>query len=165
MLTARWICKRQASYKAYNRTALFHKEFNLDEKPIRARLCITADSWYRLFVNGEWVNDGPCRSWPEHYQYDEIDLASLLREGKNELRVIAKYWGTGIFHTRPQQAGFLAQLDLILDTEEKITIVTDETWQAADLPGWRWRETQDMQHDCRSQGISAWCIQQLPALR
>ncbi len=137
MLEAKWIWKRQASYKAYNQTVLFRKELKLDTKPIEALLCITADSWYRLFVNGVWVNDGPCRSWPEHYQYDEIDLAPYLEEGKNELRVIAKYWGTGTFHTVPQQAGFLAQLALGFSSGERHLLFTDETWEAAALPAWK----------------------------
>jgi alpha-L-rhamnosidase len=137
MLTAQWIWKRQASYKAYNKTVLFRKELNLATRPAQAQLCISADSWYRLFVNGEWVNDGPCRSWPEHYQYDEIDLAPYLRAGQNELRVIAKYWGTGTFHTVPQQAGFWAQLEYALADGENQELATDGTWQAADMPAWR----------------------------
>ena len=137
MLTAQWIWKQQASYKTYNQTVLFRKEFNLTSKPIQALLRITADSWYRLFINGEWVNDGPCRSWPEHTQYDEIDLAPYLRAGQNELRAIAKYWGTGTFHTRPQQAGFWAQLELTLVSGKSMVIPTDETWQAAPLPAWQ----------------------------
>ncbi len=136
MLTAQWIWKRQASYKAYNQTVLLRKEFLLESQPEQARLCITADSWYRLLVNGAWVNDGPCRSWPEHYQYDEINLLPYLRGGQNELRVIAKYWGTGTFHTVPQQAGFWAQLEVTVSGKTQV-IATDGTWQAADLPAWR----------------------------
>lgn len=137
MKQAHWIWKKQSSYKSYNQTVLFRKKITLPTSPTKARLSITADSWYRLFVNGAWVNDGPCRSWHTHYQYDEIDLAPLLREGQNELRVIAKYWGTGTFHTCPQQAGFLAQLDLNLSSGQTLTLPTDETWQVADLPAWQ----------------------------
>jgi alpha-L-rhamnosidase len=136
MLSAQWIWKHQTSYKAYNKTVLFCKAFHQESLPAQARLCITADSWYRLFVNGEWVNDGPCRSWPEHYQYDEIDLTPYLHAGQNELQAIAKYWGTGTFHTVPQQAGFWAQLELTQVEGEKRIIATDETWQAVDLPAW-----------------------------
>ena len=137
MPIAQWIWKQHASYKAYNQTVLFRKEFHLASQPAHARLCITADSWYRLFVNDEWVNDGPCRSWPDHYQYDEIDLAPYLREGQNELRVIAKYWGTGTFHTLPQQAGFWAQIELIQADGGTQVIGTDGTWQETDLAAWR----------------------------
>lgn len=137
MLEAKWIWKRQSSYKAYNQTILLRKNFQLETKPSEAHLSITADSWYRLFVNDAWANDGPCRSWPEHYQYDEIDLEPYLKAGKNELCVITKYWGTGTFHTRPQQAGFLAQLELTFSSGEKKVITTDETWDAAALPAWK----------------------------
>ncbi len=88
-------------------------------------------------INGVWVNDGPCRAWPEHYQYDVIDVAAHLRPGENELRVIAKYWGTGTFHQVPQQAGLLVQLDLDHGTASARTIASDGTWSVAEAKAWR----------------------------
>jgi alpha-L-rhamnosidase len=106
-LKAKWIWKKQSNYKLYNRTIIARKYFQLGK--IRyGKIRITADSYYRLFINGQWVNDGPCRSWPEHFQYDEIDVTPQLRQGTNEIRVIARYFGCGTFHQVPQQAGLLA---------------------------------------------------------
>jgi hypothetical protein len=59
----------------------------------QASIKITADSFCRLYINGKWVNDGPCRSWPEHYQYDEIDVAPYIISGSNEIKVVARYYG------------------------------------------------------------------------
>ena len=77
MLKANWIWKKQNSYNLYNQTIIAKKSFEID-KFTQAIIKITADSYYRLFINDHWVNDGPCRSWPEHYQYDEVDISTFL---------------------------------------------------------------------------------------
>ena len=57
-LTAKWIWLKGADVHAYNQTVVARKEFHLTQ-PQQAALRITADSFYRLFINGQWVNDGP----------------------------------------------------------------------------------------------------------
>ena len=127
--------RRRCEAGPYNQTIIALKTFELDRVG-EAWLRVTADSTYRLFINGTWVNDGPCRAWPEHYQFDAIDVSAYLRPGDNEIRVIAKYWGTGTFHQVPQQAGLLLQLDLNAGTAAARTIGTDETWVVADARAW-----------------------------
>jgi len=81
MKTTKWIWCAQNNPRDYNQTVHFKKEFTVRD-PANARLQITADSWYRVSVNGKWINDGPARAYPDHWQYDEHDLASTLRPGK-----------------------------------------------------------------------------------
>ncbi|HRT09859.1 MAG TPA: alpha-L-rhamnosidase C-terminal domain-containing protein, partial [Candidatus Paceibacterota bacterium] len=101
-----------------------------------ATLRITADSFYRLFINGRWVNDGPARAWPEHYQYDVIDAAPYLQPGGNVIEVVARYYGVGDFHRIPKQAGLLAQLD-VTDAKGRVkTLITDASWEVAEAPAW-----------------------------
>jgi alpha-L-rhamnosidase len=111
-LTAKWIWKQQESYNPYQQVVVAQKTVRLG--PVsRAEMRITTDGWYRLLVNGEWVNDGPCRSWPEHFQYDVLDMTSYLEEGENEILVIARHWSVGTFHTVPRQAGASATSQLL----------------------------------------------------
>ncbi len=134
-LTAQWIwCAGQDPHD-YNLTALFQRQFTLPA--IRqARLRITADSGYRLLVNGRWINDGPARAYPEHWLFDEYDLTPHLKRGSNTLRIIARYYGVGTFHQIPQHAGLLAQLDV--QTHSRwVSISTDKAWQAAPAPAWQ----------------------------
>jgi len=132
---AEWIWKNQAAYNPYHQTILARKTFQLGNVR-RAVIKITADGFYRLFVNGEWVNDGPGRSWPEHFQYDEMDVTAYLKAGRNELRVIARHWSVGTFHSVPQQAGLLAQLEVELENGDTEIIATNRTWQAAEAGAW-----------------------------
>jgi hypothetical protein len=131
MWSAKWIWNRQETYNPYNQTVIFRKDFQVATVS-GAFMRITADSFYRLYINGAWVNDGPARSWPEHYSYDEFDVSAYLEKGRNSIEVVVRYFGTGTFHTRPQQAGFLAQLDLVSATGKQTTLGTDATWEAAD---------------------------------
>ena len=137
-LSAKWIWLPQSAqgqvpaYRGYNQTILLTQKAALPAFE-KAMLYITADSWYRLSINDTWVADGPCRAWPEHYQYDELDVAQYLKpNAENRITIIAKYFGVGTFHVIPQQAGALAQLELDGETFPG----TDGTWMAADLPQW-----------------------------
>lgn len=152
-LTASWIWHRQDSYTPYHQVILARRSFRLAEAA-PGMLKIAVDGGYRLLINEVWVADGPARSWPEHFQYDEMDVTPYLRTGNNEIKVIARHWQVGDFHTRPQQAGLLVQLDLKLPpsgTPEGRTkrggdealssgrtrrIASDERWQTAWLPAW-----------------------------
>ena len=135
MKQAKWIWHHQKDYRAHNRTIIARKSFRT--APVKkASLSITADSYYRLFINGMWVNDGPGRAWPEHYQYDVIDVTSYLQPGENEIVVIARYYGVGTFHQVPQQAGLLAELTLTDKKRKKTVWATDASWEVAPAAAW-----------------------------
>lgn len=134
-LEANWIWLRDGDVRGYNQTIVARKRFRLDA-PRQAVLRITADSFYRVLINDFWVADGPARAWPEHYQYDELDVTHYLLPGPNEIRVFARYFGVGDFHRIPQQAGLLAQLDVTLGNGRTRTIATDGSWEVARAPGW-----------------------------
>ncbi len=135
MLKAKWIWKKQENYQIYNQTIIARKTFNVRELQ-QANIKITADSQYRLFLNGKWVNDGPCRAWPEHYQFDEFDITMYLRTGLNEIEIMARYWGTGTFHNICQQAGLLAEIELTMEDGNRKTIITDNSWDIAEAKAW-----------------------------
>jgi hypothetical protein len=130
MKKTQWIWCTQNSVFDYNQTVVFRKEFMLEEiRPSSLR--ITADSWYRVFINGKWVHDGPAKAYPEHYLYDVHDVGNLLKKGKNIIDVVVRYYGIGTFHQIPQQAGFWAELDL-----NGSVIRTDSTWHASPSSAW-----------------------------
>jgi hypothetical protein len=128
---AKWIWKAQADTNPYNQMIVARKRFTVDRMD-RGVLRITADSFYRLYVNGQWVNDGPCRAWAEHFQYDVIDVTPYLRVGKNEIRVLARYFGVGDFHRVPKQAGLLAELHVARAGSPLLRVATDSTWEVAE---------------------------------
>jgi hypothetical protein len=134
-LAASWIWWNGAGSPVYNQTVVARKSFRLDQ-PRQAMLRITADSFYRLYVNGQWVADGPCRCWPEHFQYDVLDVSNYLRTGTNRLEIVARYYGVGDFHKVPQRPGLLAQLDVATAGAGPVTVATDDSWEVAEARGW-----------------------------
>ncbi|WP_165246762.1 alpha-L-rhamnosidase-related protein [Paludisphaera soli] len=134
-LSARWIWLDQEEEQPYNQTILARKAFTLD-RPSRGRVRITADSYYRLSINGRWVGDGPGRAWAEHYQYDDVDVTPYLREGENEVQVVARYYGVGDFHRVPKRPGLLVQVDVLGTDERTTTVVTDDSWEVAPAEAW-----------------------------
>ena len=133
-LTAKWIWKKQKEYNTYNDSIVARKKFNLSAFT-QANAYVTADSFYRLKINDQWVNDGPSRAWPEHYKYDVIDVTSYLKPGENEIEITARYFGCGDFHRVCQQAGLLAQFEVKIAKGKTKTIITDSSWGVAPLTG------------------------------
>ncbi len=127
-LTAKWIWLSGDDGRGYNSTTEFRRDFELGEFT-GARIAVSADSYYRLKINGQWIADGPARGWPEHYFYDWIDVAWALRPGPNRIEAEVRYYGCGTFHQRPQRGGFLAELKLQTPAGH-IAVVSDRSWQA-----------------------------------
>ena len=132
-ITASWIWPADSDGRGFNLCSVFRRDFRLESVPASARILITADSYYRLKINGQWIGDGPARAYPEHYQYDIYDISCYLRPGLNLVEATVRYYGCGTFHQIPQRGGFLAQIEL---TGPGQTIVTDGSWLAARMPQW-----------------------------
>ncbi len=131
-MRAEWIWTTEEGSGDYNAYALFRRAFTLASFA-SARLCITADSFYRLRVNGAWVNDGPVRAYPEHYRYDALDLTPFLHEGENVLEAEVRYYGCGSFQRLPRRAGLWAMLEIVAPGEKTRCICTDAEWEATPL--------------------------------
>lgn len=133
---AKWIWAADVDPNGYNQTILVRKAF-MAEAVLSAQLAITADSRYRVTVNGTWVNDGPCRSWPFAFQYDVLDITPYLMDGENTVEVIARYFGAGSCHLIPQQGGLLASIKLRHRDGSTEELPTDSSWLSARAAGWQ----------------------------
>ena len=76
-----WLPKPQRAKNSY---ACFRRVIDVADaaaaaaasKP--AKILITADSRYELYVNGTFVGHGPVRAWPSPWPVDEYDVRHLL---------------------------------------------------------------------------------------
>ncbi len=62
-------------------------DWRLEEQPRRAELLITADSRYKLWINGSFVTRGPGRCYPERQSVDSMNVTSFLKPGVNVFAV------------------------------------------------------------------------------
>ncbi len=94
---ARWIWPDSHHWDLHNGYALFRRRFTLPAAPAEARLFITADQSYRLYVNDHYVARGPARGVQRSWPYDEIDVGRWLRAGDNVIAIRAHNPGFSTF--------------------------------------------------------------------
>lgn len=75
-------------------TRLFRRSFELDTVPDSLRVHVSADSRYRLWINGEAIGRGPIKGTLEHYFFETYDLGPHLRPGLNVLAAEVRWFGT-----------------------------------------------------------------------
>jgi len=128
-----WITCPGAPHNEYG-VHLFRKTFQLDRVPEHLVVHVSADARYRLWVNGQPAAFGPQRGAPSLWRYDTLDLAPLLRAGRNVLaaRVIS-YGGLAPLAIMTLRTGFLLQGDgdgaTVLDTNSGWKTLHDEAYQ------------------------------------
>ena len=101
-------------------------EWRLAHAPKSAILSITADSRYKLWVNGRFVARGPARCQPHAQAVDQLQIADYLQAGHNVLAVQVYQPGYSHFaYVHRGMAGVLAALVCDGRTE----LVTNPTWR------------------------------------
>ena len=92
-----------------------------------AKISITCDNAYELFINGARVGNGD--AW-EHL--DSYDVAKHLKPGANTIAVKGINSGAG-------WAGLVAELKIVAKDKKKASIVTDASWKTsvAEVAGWQ----------------------------
>ena len=125
--------------------AAFRKTFELAKVPDKAQLSIFADSRYILWINGQYVDRGPCRFDPKGPEYDVHDVAGRLQAGKNAIVVLVHHYTDGKAGpdgTAGSGEGFCGRimrhppgLTACLEYGEKDgapnRLFTDETWRGS----------------------------------
>lgn len=122
----------------FDTRVLFRTSLVLGAVPGESSLRITADSDYRLFVNGCELGSGPIRHSPRHIEYDEYDLGDVLVAGENVVAVIGRFRGHPSSWWEPSPTSFALgggclAAELLLDGE---IVGTDESWLVRDADAW-----------------------------
>ena len=108
-----------------NRHILFRKTFNI-EKTGKATIFISADDYYKLYINGRFVGQGPAPCYHTQYNYNVIDVTDYLCEGENLIAVHTLYQGliNRVWQSGDNRHGLI--FDLLIDGE--CVLATDETF-------------------------------------
>jgi hypothetical protein len=65
---------------------LFRKTFDITDRPTEdVFLHVSADTRYRLYLNGESISFGPCKSYLSHWNYETVNITNYLKTGSNVL--------------------------------------------------------------------------------
>ena len=100
-----------------NRHILFRKKFCYDIQSENALVYISADDYYKLYINGQFVAQGPAPSYHFNYNYNVIDVSKYLRKGENLIAVHTLYQGliNRVWQSGDNRHGLI--LDLVIDGE------------------------------------------------
>lgn len=116
-----------ATEKYADKHVLFRKKFNAGGDLFKAVLKITADDYFKLYINGEFVTQGPPPSYPQAYYYMELPVGRFLRSGENVIAVHTLYQGliNRVWVSGDNRESLWAEL--VVNGE--VILATDESWK------------------------------------
>ena len=114
---------------------LFRREVELAGTPASARGWISADSRYRLWVNGRRVQWGPAPCDPRLLEVDPVDLTSYLKPGPNVIAAEVLFYGHGEGTWAGGKPGFVFALRIEESDGAVQQVVSDEQWKVPPRPG------------------------------
>lgn len=131
--------------QTYPPAPMLRKCFTLENKPVSARLYITALGLYDCTINGKPVTGDLLRpGWTDYHKrviYQVYDVTEHLDAGDNTIgSLLGDGWYAGrvgwvkhrhAYGTQPQ---FLAQLEVTLPDGTKSIITSDHTWKSKESP-------------------------------
>lgn len=116
------------------RIVYFRKVITIQTPETERRIKISADTRYKLYINGVFVQFGPARGDRHIWYYDEVELTPYLRMGENVIAVeVLRYavgYGTGnhgMFRSSTPGV-FIEEIQECRNTEEE-TITADCSWR------------------------------------
>jgi hypothetical protein len=111
-----------------NTFVLFRRELVLDAAPVRAAGWMTADSRYRLTVNGKRIQWGPAPCDPRWLDADPVDLAPHLRPGANVIGVEVLHYGHAEGTWPGGKPGLLFHVEIEHSGGRVERVVSDASW-------------------------------------
>lgn len=136
-LAARWVWCCHRAPRPWNSFVYFRRVVDLPSKPTHADARVSADSRYLLYVNGVRAHEGPARSHRGTRGLDFLDLAELLKPGRNVIAVIAAQVGVETsLGPAGVASGFL--FDCLAECEgQTLDLHTPGQWMFREARGWR----------------------------
>lgn len=131
-LNAKWIW--DDSYPDLHKQAMFFRRRFSVEQTADVLVHVSADSRYRLYVNGTMVAAGPEKGDRYRTYYDSISIGDYLRVGENILcaEVVHypnDYTGAVNFHTGPVSLVTGSRAAFLLECKQIPELNTDERWE------------------------------------
>ncbi len=110
-----------------NHHMLVRREFKLTQSFSRSYLDISADDYYKLYINGRFVGQGPAPAYYFQYNYNRYDVSGYLRTGNNVIAVHVYYQGlvNRVWNSGDYRQGLIAELFV----SDELYLKTDAAWK------------------------------------
>jgi len=118
-----------------NKHIIFRKKFEIENDFRDAKIYISGDDYYKLYINGNFVSQGPAPAYPFAYTYNVVDLAPFLKKGKNLIAIHTYYQGliNRVWVSGDNRHGLLCDLEI----DGKIVLSSDESFRVKEHSGYR----------------------------
>jgi len=93
---------------------------------------IFADTKYKLYVNGRFVNSGPAPFRKPFVQVDKLDITHFLKKGNNIIFIVGYFVGCNTKYNTVDKPGMIAWIK----SSSNILDKTDESWKVGELTCW-----------------------------
>lgn len=137
-----WLPEWTAENKQAPVLALFLKKLDLAAKPESADIRISADTRYKLYINGQFAEMGPDRGDFQVWFYDPVDIKKYLHQGENVLAVQVLRYPTeyrkgnyGMFRT--EYPGLYVEGIVSDASGNRYVLDADESWMCRVDEGFR----------------------------
>ena len=109
-----------------NNHTLFRKTF-YSRPGCSYTIRISADDYYKLYVNGNFIGQGPAPAYNDVYRYNEYDLTQFITAGRNVIGVHVYYQGyiNRVWNSADNRQGMVA--DVYCDGN--YIFGSDNTWK------------------------------------
>ena len=113
--------------KLQNLHMIVRKRFSLTSADKGYFIRITADDYYKLYINGKYVCQGPAQGYYFCYYWNEIDITDYLQDGLNEIVVDVYYQGliNRAYCSGDRRMGMIAEVW----HKENCVLATDADWE------------------------------------
>ena len=110
-----------------NKHILYRKNFNILKSGIYT-IDITADDYYKLYINGRFVCQGPAPAYHFSYYYNTVDITDFIEDGENIIAVHTYYQGliNRVWQSGDNRTGLCLR---IYNDENDMIISADESWK------------------------------------
>jgi hypothetical protein len=115
------------------RIVKFTRDFSLPAAPEKALLYFSADTRYKLLVNGVRVAVGPARGHGTIWYYDTLDISPHLRPGDNQITfVVLRYFAASRAAMPFVRTSFpgLTVVGQVKAGESQVSLHSSEGWKA-----------------------------------
>ena len=125
------------------------RAFRVGASAESAEILISADDYYKLYINGEYVAQGPAPGYPDHYYVNRIDVLPYLKSGDNVIALDVYYQGlvNRVWVSGDLRQGFICELRVddrvVARSDEHFHYVRSEAYETKDTFGY---DTQFAEH-------------------
>lgn len=136
-----------------NHHMLIRKKFHLNKAEKNVILNISADDYYKLYVNNRFVGQGPAPSYYFNYYYNRYDISEYLIQGDNVIAVHVYYQGliNRVWNSGDYRQGLIAELyvdgELLLGSDSSWRYIRAKEYVGASTFGYETQFVEDI--DCR----------------